>query len=280
MSARGKVRVAAISLATMDGELESNYARAFALAQAACREQKPQILLFPEAFAAGYCGTDMSRYAEEVPGPSTEKFINLARRTKTLICFGLLERAEKGVYNTAVLVDGRGILGLHRKSHLFIDNVRPYRNEQSLLLPGQTLEPINTPLGKLGILICYESCFPETWRVLVLKGADMILCPYNCEGDPSFLGEKFSAMNLIPMVGADRTGTVYRGPGKWGPNLGAAFVYSATGKCLGRTAPGVEAILHCEIDIEEGKKLRKSGPGQNGTYQARRPDLYHVLTAK
>ena len=270
------VRVAAISLSTIDGQPEANYARAFAMCRVASAQAHPRVILLPEAFAAGYCGTDLSPFAEDVPGPTVDTFVALAGETGAIICFGILEKAPKGVYNSAVVVDRTGILGIQRKTHLYYDANRPYRHEAALLLPGQTLDPIDTAIGRVGVLICYESTFPENWRVLALKGARFLLMPYNCEGDSLSVVSHLPAANVIPAVGANRTGTVYQGE-RWMANMGTAFAMDETGKVLGHTAAGVEDILIVDIDLQRARAARRQS-FQAGTYHNRRPDLYSVLT--
>lgn len=272
-----KIRVAAIALATRDGCPEANINHALEMCRTAGKQAHPQVILLPEAFTAGYCAPDLSRYAENIPGPSVAAFLAVARELDAIICFGMLEKAPGGIYNSAVLVDGKGVIGIHRKAHLYLDPTRPYRNEHALLLPGGTLEPVATPLAKIGILICYETTFPEAWRTLALKGAEFLLLPYNCERDHFERVRQLPLLNVIPVVAADRTGTVFQGD-RWEPNLGTAFAIDEAGKVLGHTAPGVEAILAVEIDLEKAGAARRES-FTSGYYHCRRPDLYSLTAA-
>jgi len=141
--------------------------------------QGTDYIVFPEVSAHGYLfgggriGTPemaeqlryFRRVAETVPGPFTDKLIELASRHNMMIQAGFAERAMDGniIYNSAVLVDARGIIGLFRKAH------NPF--EWPVFRPGHELPVFQTPLGKIGMFICYDLAFPETTRVLALQGA-------------------------------------------------------------------------------------------------------------
>ncbi len=241
------IRIAAIPVATLDGLVESNYARALRLGEIAL-EAKPDLILFPEAYACGYCGTELLPYAEELEGPFQEALGELSARGNCVVVSGLLEKVAGGVRNTAAVFE-RGVLrGTHGKTAMWADEKRPYRDEVSLMVPGTELEVFETRAGRFGVLICYENRFPEKWDELAPQ-VDFILSPYNCEGDPSFINKVESPRVGRPSAWACRTGTVYRGPDGWGPNLGTAGLIDAAGNVIACSREGVEEIVTAELPL-------------------------------
>jgi predicted amidohydrolase len=110
--------------------------------------------------------------AEPVPGPSTEQLGAAARARKSYIVAGLVERDGPAVYNTAVLIDRQGRLaGKYRKVHL------PYTEIEWGITPGSSYPVFQTDFGKVGIMICWDTEFPEPTRALVAQGAELILVP-------------------------------------------------------------------------------------------------------
>jgi predicted amidohydrolase len=107
-----------------------------------------------------------------IPGPATEAFGERARARKLWICAGLSEREAGRIYNSAVLIDRQGhLVGKYRKTHL------PIQEVEAGFTPGRELPVWDTEFGKVGILICHDTAFPEPARVLALKGAELILLP-------------------------------------------------------------------------------------------------------
>ena len=240
------VRIAALALAVVDGLPESNYARALRLGEIAL-EAQPDLLLFPEAFAAGYCGTDLAPYAETLDSPGLSALRELSARGKCVLVAGYLEPAPDGRVANAVAVFQDGdFLGRHYKTAMWPDAERPYRDEVSLMAPGDALEVFPSRVGRFGILICYENMFPAKWDELAPQ-VDFLLSPYNCEGDPSRWNRENAARLGLPSAWADRTGTVYQGADGWGPNLGTAGLVDAAGREIAASAPGVEQIVVGEI---------------------------------
>ncbi|OGC74897.1 MAG: hypothetical protein A2145_06035 [candidate division Zixibacteria bacterium RBG_16_40_9] len=135
------------------------------------------LLVLPELCSSGYNFRDKKealQFAEEIPqGKSTQFLISLAKKKKCFIVAGINEKEGKKLYNSAVLVGPRGYVGTYRKLHLF------YR-EKDIFVPGNLGLPIFNINGvRLGILICFDWRFPEIWRILALKGAQIIAHPSN-----------------------------------------------------------------------------------------------------
>jgi len=265
------IRVAAISVSTFDGMVSDNYARALRLGEVSLREN-PDIVLFPEAFAAGYCCADLTPYRETIGSEHISQFQQLSKNGNCLVVVGFLETADRGLRNAAALFEKGEHIGTHYKSTLWPDDERPHRDERRLMIPGEGIEVFQTSLGKCSVLICYENMIEENWDAA--READFILSPYNCEGDPSKYSLAGSKRIGKPSAWADRTGTVYCGEGElpttgtegvvggngkivgsltrasgYMPNLGTAGMVDAKGEMIASSTPGVEDIVVSNITI-------------------------------
>ena len=248
-----KIKIAAIALATVDGMMEANYARALRMAEISLKH-KPDIILLPEAFAAGYCGKALADYAEDVEKSEyLAKFRRLSAEARCTIVLGYLEKVEgdRRVRNAVVIYDRGEAIGRHYKHNLWVDARRPYRDEPSLMIPGKEIEVFHTRLGRLGVLICYENMFPANWDALQGK-VDFVLSPYNCQGDPARHNITNAKRLAIPSAWADRTGTVYCGDG-YMTNPGTAGIVDASGKVIAHSQVGAEVIVVGEIQIKAGE---------------------------
>lgn len=139
------MRVCLIPLKTDTRNPSANLERVKQRLEEASRYQ-PDLVCFPECTLTGYLyeEEDFRRFAEPIPGPIVEEMVCLARSHKVYLCFGLLEATEKGVYNSAVLLDREGkVVHRHRKV-----------NEKPPFINGEDVGSVNTEIGRLGILIC------------------------------------------------------------------------------------------------------------------------------
>src|SRR5579864_5150531 len=135
-----------------------------------------RLLVLPECAIPGYMFGSREEgleYAEEIPGPSTEALERECARLDLYAVCGLLERDGDSLRNAAVLVGPDGLIGTYRKTHL------PFLGVDRFVTPGDALPVYETPLGRIGIEICYDLRFPEVTRTLALKGADMVAHPTN-----------------------------------------------------------------------------------------------------
>jgi predicted amidohydrolase len=245
-----KLKIAAIALATLDGVLESNYARAVRMAEISL-QYKPDIILLPEAFAGGYCGRPLVEFAEdESKSEHLAKFRRLSARGHSMIVLGYLEKVEgdRRVRNAVAIYDGGRLVGRHYKHNLWPDVRRPYRDEPSQMIAGKEIEIFRTRLGRFAVLICYENSFRANWDALRGK-VDFVLSPYNCQGDSSHHNVANARRLGIPSAWADRTGTVYCGDGRYMMNAGTAGLVDAKGKTIIHSRPGTERIVVGELEI-------------------------------
>lgn len=136
--------------------------------------QGSKLICLPEVFNVGYLGSripDMMRLAEPEDGPSLTRMRALAKELGVHLLAPILFSTLDGVENTAFLLDDQGdILGHYSKTH-------PVGDERTYLHRGSCYPVFDTKLGRLGIVICYDACFPETTRLLTLAGAEVVLVP-------------------------------------------------------------------------------------------------------
>ena len=169
--------------------------------------RKLDLLVLPELCNSGYNFRDKKealQFAEEIPhGKSTQFLITLAKKKNCFIVAGINEKKGNALYNSAVLAGPKGYVGTYRKLHLFY-------KEKDIFEPGNLGLPIFKINGvKLGILICFDWRFPEAWRILALKGAQVIAHPSNLIVPKlSFRALPGHAIvNRIFIVTSDRVGT-------------------------------------------------------------------------
>ena len=141
------------------------------------KQQGADLIIFPEMSLTGYVVLDqVYELAETIPGPSTQKIEALAKKTGMHIIFGMPELSEKThatVFNTAVFVGPKGLIGKYRKMYLPTHSVF---EEKRYFRPGYEAAAFQTDIGNIGLSICYDVFFPEVYRLTRLKGAQLIVC--------------------------------------------------------------------------------------------------------
>lgn len=160
----------AAAAASFDRDLEADFARIARLIDAA-RAQGVRLLALPEAALGGYLA-DLDGAAGTPPalapdGPEIRRLARLAG--EMVVAVGYCEGGADQLYNSAVCVTGDGVLGRHRKVH------QPLQEDASYSA-GDRFAAFDTPVGRLGMMICYDKAFPESARTLALDGADIVLC--------------------------------------------------------------------------------------------------------
>jgi len=140
------------------------------------RNQAADLIVFPELSLTGYVMRDqVYEQAETIPGPSSRIIESISRRNGIAIVFGMPELAKKAkatIFNTAVFVGTRGLIGKYRKMYLPTHSVF---EEKRYFRPGHQTVTLNTALGNIGLCICYDLFFPEVCRLTRLKGAQLIV---------------------------------------------------------------------------------------------------------
>lgn len=230
--------------------------------------------------------------AETIPGPSTVFFGELARELEVVIVLSLFERRAPGLYhNTAVVIEKDGtIAGKYRKMHIPDD---PAYYEKFYFTPGDMgFHPIDTSVGRLGLLVCWDQWYPEAARLMALAGAEVLIYPTAIgweSSDPEVekqrqldawvtLQRGHAIANGIPVVAVNRTGYESDPSGQTGGIRfwGNSFVCGPQGEFLYR-APGDEEMDSLiEIDQKRTENVRRWWP----FFRDRRIDAYGDLTKR
>lgn len=133
---------------------------------------KPDVVCLPEGITLVGTGKSYPEVAESLPGPTTRRLGELAKRLNAYVVAGIYERVGPVIYNTAVLIDRKGALaGSYRKTHL------PREEVEGGLTPGDSYPTFETDFGRVGLMICWDVQFPEPARALALQGAEVLLLP-------------------------------------------------------------------------------------------------------
>ena len=214
--------------------------------------------------------------AESIPGPSTKLFGEIARTYNVVIVTSLFERRAPGLYhNTAVVIERDGsIAGKYRKMHIPDD---PAYYEKFYFTPGDLgLHPINTSVGKLGVLVCWDQWYPEAARLMALRGADILIYPTAIGYESSDSREEqqrqrmawqtvqrgHAVANGLPVVAVNRVGYEEDVSGRThGINFwGTSFVAGPQGEIFYEASTDEEESVVVEIDLKHSEQVRRWWP--------------------
>jgi N-carbamoylputrescine amidase len=213
--------------------------------------------------------------AESIPGPSTQRLGALAAELKLVLVCSLFERRAAGLYhNTAVVFDRSAqIAGVYRKMHIPDD---PAFYEKFYFTPGDLgFEPVQTSVGRLGVLVCWDQWYPEAARLMALAGADLLLYPTAIGWDPADdTAEKerqrdawitvqrgHAVANGLPVLVANRTGFEAAPDGGRGIQFwGSSFVAGPQGELLARASEGERELLIADVDLARSESVRRIWP--------------------
>jgi predicted amidohydrolase len=237
------------------------------------REEAADLVIFPELSLTGYVVHDqIYELAETIPGPSTQRIEELAKKTGAHIIFGMPELSEKTeatIFNTAVFVSPKGIIGKYRKMYLPTHSVF---EERRYFRPGYQTAAFNTALGNIGLCICYDIFFPEVFRLTRLKGAELIVCisasPAVRRGYFEILTAARALENTAFLAYVNLAG-VEDGLQFWG---GSRLV-SPTGDLLAKAKYDEEDLVICEVDYSDMRPAETFIP----TLRDLRPELFDEL---
>lgn len=268
------VTLAAIQMEPRIGHKKDNIDRSVeCINQAADRGAK--LIVLPELCNTGYMfNTRQEVYdvAEHVPnGPTCKIWEKLSHERNVYIVAGITEVAVDNVscYNTAVLIGPDGYIGKHRKLHLWCD-------DKIYFEPGDLgYQVFPTPIGRIGMLICFDMWYFEDFRLLALQGADIVCCPTNWVATPDdvvTLGPSLAAVNAgcnnIFIVAADRIGVERECtfPGR------SVIAAPNGGFRAGPASDDKEEILITTVNLMESRRLNWNP--MNVAFRDRRTDLY------
>ena len=274
------------------GDRESGQAR---LAQniADAARQGAKLVLLPELHGLPYfCQVESQKnfsLAEPIPGPTTDTLAGLARQHQVVIVGSIFEKRAPGIYhNTAVVLDSDGSLaGMYRKMHIPDD---PGYYEKFYFTPGDLgFEPIDTSVGRLGVLVCWDQWYPEAARLMALRGAELLLYPTAIGFEPNdpeaeqrrqrdawiTIQRAHAVANGLPVLSCNRTGTEPDPDGKsagirfWG----SSFVAGPQGEILASADETGTIVLVIDVDRGRSESVRQMWP----FFRDRRIDAYKGL---
>ncbi|MCH2212007.1 MAG: carbon-nitrogen hydrolase family protein [Fuerstiella sp.] len=236
-----------------------------------------ELIVFPECFVSGYCFGSKEEAilnAQPLNGPFTESVVNLCSHNKCSAVFGMVERDQDDIFNTAVLTGPQGIIGFYRKVHL------PWLGVDRFTTPGNAPFRVFDINGvRVGMLICYDAGFPEAVRSLALDGADIVVLPTNWPPGAEQLAAhaiNTRAMeNSIYFLAANRIGTE-----RGFQFIGSSRICDTTGKTLVSADHRDESVLRVSIDPDLARNKRITRvPGEHiiDRIADRRPEMYGRL---
>lgn len=255
-----------------------------------CAKVGAELVVLQELHNSVYfCQTEdasLCNLAEPIPGPSTEEFGALARELGIVLVLSLFERRAPGVYhNTAVVIEKDGsIAGTYRKMHIPDD---PGYYEKFYFTPGDLgFRPIETSVGTLGVLVCWDQWYPEAARIMALNGAQILIYPTAIGGvgtDPKYEQEiqrqawelvqrGHAVANGLPVITVNRTGHEddpsgnTRGIDFWG----CSFAAGPQGEIISSFDMDEEGAKVVDIDLDRTEYVRRGWP----FFRDRRIDAY------
>jgi N-carbamoylputrescine amidase len=259
----------------------------------AAAAQGAQLVLLQELhYGLYFCQSENTAHfdlAEPIPGPGTEHLSELARELGLVIVASLFERRAAGLYhNTAVVLDRNGSLaGKYRKMHIPDD---PGYYEKFYFTPGDLgFHPIETSIGKLGVLVCWDQWYPEAARLMALADADLLLYPTAIGWDPADCADEqqrqldawqtiqrgHAIANGIPVLVCNRTGfegdssSQNTGIRFWGNS----FIAGPQGELLAQGSSDQPELLVAQLDMQRSEQVRRIWP----YLRDRRIDAYAEL---
>ena len=242
-----------------------------------------------------FCQTedvDLFDLAEPIPGPSTTFYCELAKKLGVVIVVSLFEKRAPGLYhNTAVVIESNGeIVGKYRKMHIPDD---PAYYEKFYFTPGDMgFHPIQTSVGKLGVLVCWDQWYPEAARLMAMQGAEMLIYPtaigYADNDTPEEQQRQRMAWqtvmrghavaNGLPVIAVNRVGFEPDPSGQtagiqfWG----TSFVAGPQGEIIYEASTDDEESIVVEMDMDRSEQVRRWWP----FLRDRRIDAYGDITKR
>jgi N-carbamoylputrescine amidase len=289
------VKVGVVQQAVASNDKNVNWARS-AKQVSALAEQGCELVMLQELHSTTYfCqqeNTDFFDLAEPIPGAATDYFAALAAKLNIVLITSLFEKRGSGLYhNTAVVFDRQlGLVGKYRKMHIPDD---PGFYEKFYFTPGDLgFEPIQTSVGKLGVLVCWDQWYPEAARLMAMAGADMLFYPTAIGWDKNdtaaeqarqhdawlTIQRSHAVANSLPVVVANRTG-FEASPVAGDPGIqfwGQSFITGPQGEILAQASSDQEENLIVDIDLNRTEQIKRIWP----YFRDRRIDAYDDLTKR
>lgn len=273
------VNIAAVQTDPKIMENEKNLEKMLLLTQEAAANGA-QLIAFPECALCGYLYQSREEalsYAQPVPGPATEQMTAICKKDDVYVVFGLIEIEGNKIYNTAAFVGPGGLIGKYRKSHL------PFVSLDRFVEKGdQPFKVYRTPIANIGIFICHDCTFPESARVMMLQGADILVLITNWPRLGQIVADVIAPTraveNFVHLVVADRVGIE-----RDGEFIGQSKIINAAGQTKAIASSDKEEIIYSEVDIAYARnKHWKIIPGvyEMDLINERRPEFYGDIARK
>ena len=230
--------------------------------------------------------------AEAIPGAATEAYAAVARECGVVLVTSMFERRAAGLYhNTAVVFDADGtVAGRYRKMHIPDD---PAYYEKFYFTPGDLgFKPIDTAVGRLGVLVCWDQWYPEAARLMALQGAELLIYPTAIGWESSDTAEEqarqreawltvqrgHAVANGVPVVAVNRVGFEPDPSGATGGIRfwGSSFVAGPQGEMLWQAPSDAEAAEIVDVDLERSEQVRRWWP----FLRDRRIDAYSPILSR
>jgi N-carbamoylputrescine amidase len=262
----------------------------------ACAAQGAELIVLQELHNGLYfCQTEdpaVFEQAETIPGASTETFGRLAKELSVVIVLSLFEKRAAGLYhNTAVVLEKDGtIAGKYRKMHIPDD---PAYYEKFYFTPGDLgFEPIQTSVGKLGVLVCWDQWYPEAARLMAMAGAELLIYPTAIGWESTDSNEEkqrqknawftvqrgHAVANGLHVLSCNRTG--YEPDPSGATNgiqfWGNSFVAGPQGEIMAEASNSDEMNIIIELDMSRSESVRRMWP----FFRDRRIDAFDDLTKR
>lgn len=258
------VKIAMIQMRVIFSEAGQNLSHAEELvAQAAAQGAK--ICVLPECMDIGWGNPKAAQFAEPIPGITSQKLCEIARKNNVYLVSGITERDREHIYNAAVIISDSGeILSKHRKINILT-------GVEDVYSVGTMLSVVTTPFGRIGMNICADNAIPSLCigHALARMGAQIILSPSAWAVKPDFNNQKtpygeewhipysyLSGLYGIPVIGVSNVGQVTDGTWKGWKAIGNSIAYDREGKLLEVLPFGENAECIKILDIEFGEPKR------------------------
>lgn len=276
---RDKVKIAAVQMNPKIMQNRENLDKVIFDARAAAGNGAG-LIVFPECTLTGYIFSSREEampFMETIPGIATEEMEALCKQLGVHIVVGLLEKDGMKCFNAAVLIGPGGLIGKYRKNHL------PFLGIDRFLDAGnKAFEVFDTPVGRLGIHICYDATFPECARVMTLLGADILILPTNWpqgrERVVKYVINTRAYENKVHFVAVDRVGeergTMF---------IGHSKIVDAWGDTLVDAGDVEEQIIYAEVSLDEARQKHvtfKPGEFELDFIRDRHPELYGPIVSR
>src|SRR3989449_7815293 len=238
------------------------------------------LVIFPECALTGYCFESLQEatpLAEPVPGVSTQKLATACQSHQIHAIMGMIEKDGDRYFNTAVLVGPSRVLGKYRKVHLPFLGIDRFVNSGDL-----GFDVHETPLGRIGLNICYDASFPESSRIMALRGADLVVLPTNWP-----TGSEEMAEYVINARGLENH-IYYAAINRVGEERGFRFIGRSRivdihGRTLAQASPDQEEIIYAEIEPTRARDkhiVRVPGKHEIDRFKDRRPEFYASIAKR